>query len=55
LVALAGTHEAQAALTFLQLAVARANIALNSAILKDVPIASRLSLDRLIHLAFGLI
>jgi hypothetical protein len=38
----------------MQLAIARADVALDAAIFQDVPIASRFALDSLIHLALGL-
>jgi hypothetical protein len=47
-------HEAQAALTFVQLAIAQTDVALDAAILQQVPIAPRFALDGLIHDALGL-
>ena len=38
----------------MQLAVARADVALDAAVLQDVPIAPRFTLDGLIHVAAGL-
>jgi len=47
-------HEAQAALTFMQLAIAWAHVALDPAIVQDVPIAPHFTLNGLIHVALGL-
>jgi hypothetical protein len=47
-------HEAQAALTFVQPAIPRTDVALDAAILQDVPIPPRFALDGLIHFALGL-
>ena len=41
-------------MTLVQLAIARADVALDAAILQDVPIAPRFALDGLIHVALGL-
>ena len=38
----------------MQLAIARADVALDAAVLQDVPIAPRFTLDGLIHVAVGL-
>ena len=38
----------------MQLAVARADIALDAAVVQDVPIAPRFALDGLIYVALGL-
>jgi hypothetical protein len=43
LIALPGAHEAQAPLALLEMAVARAQIALNAPVIPQVPIASRYS------------
>src|SRR5262249_46867195 len=54
LVVLARAHEAQAALAFVQLAVARAQVALETAVLQSMPVAARHALDdRLIHVQAG--
>ena len=47
-------HEAQPALAFMQLAVARADVALDAVILQDVPVTPRCPCDGLIHVALGL-
>jgi len=44
-------HETQAALTFMQLAIARADVALDPVVFQDVPITPRFALDGLIHVA----
>jgi hypothetical protein len=54
LIALPRAHEAQASLTFVQPATARTDVALDAAILQDVPIPPRFALDGLIHFALGL-
>jgi hypothetical protein len=54
LIALPRAHEAQAALAFVQFAIARADIALDATILQRVPIAPGCTADGLIHVAHGL-
>src|SRR5262249_34112103 len=47
-------HEAQAALAFMQLAIARAQVALEAAVVQSMPVAARDALDdRLIHFQAG--
>src|SRR5262249_49030566 len=54
LVVLARAHEAQAALAFVQLAIARAQVALDAPVLQSMPVAARHALDdRLIHVHAG--
>src|SRR5262249_40192344 len=54
LVVLARAHEAKAALAFMQLAIARAQVALDAAVLQSMPVAARHALDgRLIHVQAG--
>src|SRR5262249_58348315 len=49
-----GAHEAQAALAFVQLAIARAQVALETTVLQSMPVAARYALDdRLIHVQAG--
>src|SRR5262249_35843423 len=51
---LARAHEAKAALAFMQLAIARTQVALEAAVLQSMPIAARYALDdRLIHVQAG--
>ena len=54
MVALPGAHEAEAALAIMQLAKPGADVALDSAIVQDVPIAARFAMNRLIHVATDL-
>src|SRR5215471_788525 len=54
LIVLPGPHEAQAALALVQLAITRADVALDAAIFQRVPIAPRCTADGLIHVARGL-
>lgn len=54
MVALPGAHEAEAALAIMQLAKPRADVALDSAIVQDVPVAARFAMNRLIHVATDL-
>lgn len=54
MVALPRAYEAQAALTVMQLAIARANVALDATVLQKVPITSQFALNSLIHVALGL-
>ena len=51
MIALPGAHEAEAALAIMQLAKPGANVALDSAIFQEMPVAARLALKRLIHVA----
>ena len=55
LVALPRVHKTQTALTFVQLAIPLTDVALDAAVLKQVPIAARYALNGLIHgtLALG--
>src|SRR5262249_5655661 len=54
LVVLARAHEAEAALAFVQLAIARAQVALEAAVLQSMPVAARHALDaRVIHVYAG--
>src|SRR5262249_52308765 len=54
LVVLARTHEAQAALAFMQLAIAWAQVALDAPVLQSMPVAARHALDDgLIHVHAG--
>jgi hypothetical protein len=55
LIALPRTHEAKAALAFVQLATPRAEIALDAPVRQRMPIAARFAQNGLIHLAAGLI
>ena len=51
----ASAHEAQAALAVVELAIARADVALDAPVVEAVPVAARQALDtRLIHFATGL-
>src|SRR4029077_7773703 len=54
LVVLPGAHKAQPALAFVQLAIARTNIALDAPIRQSMPIASWVPSNRLIHAASDL-
>lgn len=54
MVALPGAHEAEAALAIMQLAKPGANVALDSAIVQDVPVAAHFAMNRLIHVATDL-
>ena len=47
-------HEAKPPLAFMQFAIARADVALDAAILQPVPIAPGCTADGLIHVARGL-
>jgi len=51
---LPGAHEAQAALAIIQLAKPGADVALDSAIIQDMPVAARFAINRLIHVATDL-
>ena len=54
MVALPGAHEAEAALAIMQLAKPGADVALDSAIIQDMPVAARFAMNRLIHVATDL-
>jgi len=54
LAALPRPHKAQTPLAFMQLAVSRANVALDAAVVQKVPIAAWLAGKRLIHAACSL-
>ena len=54
LTAVARSDEAQAALALVQLAITRADIALDATVLQSVPITPRFDVDGLIHVARGL-
>jgi len=51
---LPGAHEAETALAIMQLAKPGANVALDSAIFQEMPVAARLALKWLIHVATDL-
>ncbi len=55
LVILPCPHETQAALALMELAIARADVALDATVLKGVPVTSRLACNRLIHVHVDLI
>jgi hypothetical protein len=54
MVALPGAHEAEAALAIMQLAKPGADVALDSAIFQEMPVAARFAMNRLIHVATDL-
>ena len=54
LIALPRPDEAQPALAFVQLAITRADIALDAAVVQNVPKASQFDVDGLNHVAHGL-
>lgn len=54
MVALPGAHEAETALAIMQLAKAGADVALDTAIFQEMPVATRFAMNRLIHVATDL-
>jgi hypothetical protein len=51
---LPGAHEAEAALAIMQLAKPGADVALDSAIFQEMPVAAQFAMNRLIHVATDL-
>jgi hypothetical protein len=51
---LSGAHKAQPALAFVQLAIARADVALDTTVLQNMPIAAWRADNKLIHPVPGL-